>query len=33
MKKQVELKRADVPKGWSIECADFINKVLILLII
>ena len=25
--KQVQIKRADLPEGWSIEAADFINKV------
>jgi hypothetical protein len=25
--KQVQLKRHEMPEGWSIEAADFINKV------
>jgi len=25
--KQVQLKKADIPNGWSIEAADFINQV------
>ena len=25
--KQIQLKRSDVPSGWSYEAADFINKV------
>ncbi len=25
--KQVQLKRSDIPAGWSLEAADFINKV------
>ena len=24
---QVQIKRAQVPEGWSLEAADFINKV------
>ena len=27
MEKQVHLKRFEIPEGWSIESADFINKV------
>ena len=26
--RQVQLKRADIPEGWSIEAADFVNKLL-----
>jgi len=26
--KQVQLKRSDIPKGWSFEAADFINKLI-----
>lgn len=25
--KQVQIKPSDIPEGWSIEAADFINKV------
>lgn len=25
--KQVQIKRQEVPEGWSLEAADFINKV------
>lgn len=25
--KQVQLKKSDIPEGWSIEAADFINRV------
>mmetsp|Transcript_11093 Transcript_11093/g.21735 ORF Transcript_11093/g.21735 Transcript_11093/m.21735 type:complete len:381 (+) Transcript_11093:719-1861(+) len=28
LSKQVVLKRSDVPEGWSLEAADFINKLL-----
>jgi len=28
IKNQVHLKKADVPEGWSLEAADFINKCL-----
>jgi hypothetical protein len=24
--KQIQLKKSDLPEGWSIEAADFINK-------
>jgi len=27
----VQIKRADIPEGWSIEAADFINRVGILI--
>jgi hypothetical protein len=27
LSKQVQIKRADIPLGWSVEAADFINKV------
>ena len=26
--KQVVLKKADLPEGWSLEAADFINKLI-----
>ena len=26
--KQVNIKRYEIPEGWSIDAADFINKVL-----
>lgn len=26
--KQVQIKRYDVPEGWTLEAADFINKCL-----
>ena len=26
--RQVQLKRSDIPEGWSIEAADFVNKLL-----
>lgn len=29
--KQVQIKKQDVPDGWSLEAADFINKVIIIL--
>jgi hypothetical protein len=27
MAKQVQVKKNEIPEGWSIEAADFINKV------
>jgi hypothetical protein len=27
--KQIQLKKTDIPEGWSLEAADFINKVII----
>jgi hypothetical protein len=30
MAKQVQVKKNDVPEGWSTEAADFINRVLYL---
>ena len=27
MSKQVQIKRTDIPDGWSVEAADFINRV------
>jgi hypothetical protein len=27
--KQVQIKRNEIPEGWSLEAADFINKVLL----
>ena len=26
--KQIQIKRTEIPEGWSLEAADFINKVL-----
>ena len=26
--KQINLKKSDLPEGWSMEAADFINKLL-----
>jgi len=31
MTKDINIKISDVPEGWSIEAADFVNKVKILL--
>ena len=28
IKNQIQLKKADVPEGWSLEAADFVNKCL-----
>ena len=28
LKEQVLIKRGEIPKGWTIEAADFINKCL-----
>lgn len=28
MAKQEQIKRSDVPEGWSLEAADFVNKVI-----
>ena len=28
--KQVAIKRGDVPRGWTLEAADFINKVMMI---
>ncbi len=28
-KEQVSIKNNEIPKGWSVQCADFINKLLI----
>lgn len=28
LSKQIQIKRADIPRGWSIEAADFINKMI-----
>ena len=33
IEQQIQLKRSDVPEGWSYESADFINKVIIKTII
>jgi len=27
LKNEIQLKRSDIPEGWSNEAADFINKV------
>jgi hypothetical protein len=27
MAKQVQIKKSEIPKGWSIEASDFVNKV------
>jgi hypothetical protein len=27
MAKQVQIKRGEIPQGWSTEAADFINRV------
>ena len=27
LSKQIQIKRQDIPKGWSVEAADFVNKV------
>jgi hypothetical protein len=27
LSKQIQIKRQDIPRGWSVEAADFINKV------
>lgn len=27
MAKQIQIKRNEIPEGWSIEAADFVNKV------
>lgn len=27
LSKQIAIKKSDIPHGWSIEAADFINKV------
>lgn len=29
--KEIKLKCADIPPGWSFESADFINKVIIII--
>lgn len=31
LSKQVQIKRNEIPRGWSLEAADFINKVCILI--
>jgi hypothetical protein len=28
--RQIQIKRYEIPEGWSIEAADFINKVSLL---
>ena len=28
LSKQIQIKRNEIPRGWSIEAADFINKVI-----
>ena len=27
MSKQVQVKKGEIPEGWSIEAADFVNRV------
>ena len=29
MAKQVQLKKHEIPEGWSVEAADFINRVIL----
>jgi hypothetical protein len=29
MSKQIQVKKNEIPDGWSVEGADFINKVII----
>jgi hypothetical protein len=29
MAKQVQIKRNEIPEGWSTEAADFINRVIL----
>lgn len=29
LSKQVQIKQQEIPAGWSLEAADFINKVII----
>lgn len=31
LSKQIQIKRNEIPRGWSIEAADFVNKVINLL--
>jgi hypothetical protein len=31
MAKQVQIKKNEIPEGWSIEAADFVNKVIVYL--
>lgn len=31
LSKQVQVKRTDIPDGWSVEAADFINRVRIII--
>ena len=33
MAKQVQVKKQEIPDGWSTEAADFVNRVLIYLVI
>jgi len=28
LSKQIQIKRQDIPRGWSIEAADFINRMI-----
>jgi hypothetical protein len=30
---QIQLKRSEIPKNWSVDAADFINKVFYLFMI
>jgi len=32
MSKQVQVKKTEIPEGWSVEAADFVNRVCILII-
>ena len=29
MSRQVQIKKNDIPEGWSLEAADLINKVIL----
>jgi hypothetical protein len=31
MSKQVQVKKNEIPEGWSVEAADFVNRVVIIL--
>jgi hypothetical protein len=31
MSKQIQVKKTEIPEGWSIEGADFVNKVRLIL--
>ncbi len=32
MSKQVQVKKNEIPEGWSTDAADFVNRVSILLV-